>query len=134
MKKKYSLPEDLYYNKNYSWARINGNIATIGVIEPAANMVNYFVYAKVTDKGTKINRKDTYVSLEAVKWTGHLTSPLSGKIIEVNEDIIDDPSIINSDPYGKGWIIKLEMSDKDELKDLLRSDKIKEWVEKEVMK
>lgn len=134
MKKDYSLPDDLYYNKDYSWVKVDGNIATIGVIEPAANLVNYFVYAKVADKETEIKRTDTYVSLEAVKWTGHLTSPLSGKITEVNNDIIDDPSIINSDPYKKGWIIKLEISNKNELKDLLRSDKIKEWVEKEVMK
>ncbi|NIA03986.1 MAG: glycine cleavage system protein H [Nitrospiraceae bacterium] len=130
----YELPDELLYNTDYSWIKIEDDIATLGVIEPAAKIVNYFVFAKTPEKGTKLKKGDTYISLEAIKWTGHLTTPLSGEIIEVNEDIIDDPSIINKDPYNKGWIMKIKISNRDEIKELKHTNEISEWIKSDVLK
>ena len=130
----YEIPDDLYYNTDYSWIKIEGDIATLGIIEPAAKLVNYFIYAKIVDRGSKLKKGDIYISLEAVKWTGHLRSPLSGEVIDTNPDIIDDPSIINREPYNKGWIIKLKMSNKKEIEDLKNAGEIIDWIKENLIK
>jgi glycine cleavage system H protein len=123
---KIKLPENLLYNKDYSWVKIDGDIAIVGVIEPATKKVKEFVFVKLPEKGKKIKQGETYVSLEAVKWSGHLSSPVSGEIIEVNEKLFDEPSLINKDPYGS-WIMKVRMSDKGELKKLMKAKEAMEW-------
>ena len=122
-----NLPNDFKYNKDYSWVKVQGEIATIGMIAPAAQKVKEFVFIMLPEKGKKLQKKENYVSLEAVKWSGHLSSPLSGEIIEVNDSLYDEPTKINNDAY-KNWIIKLKMSNPDETKELLSADDIKEWV------
>ncbi|MEM7816009.1 MAG: glycine cleavage system protein GcvH [Candidatus Aenigmatarchaeota archaeon] len=120
------LPEKLLYNKDYSWVKIEGNIATVGVVEPAANKVKEFVFIKLPESGKKIKSGETYVSLEAVKWSGHLSSPVSGEIIEVNEKLFDEPSRINKDPYGS-WIMKVRMSNPTEAKSLMKAKEAEKW-------
>ena len=123
----YILPDKLLYNKDYSWVKIKENVATIGVIQPLANSVKEFVFIKLPKKG-KISKGDIYVTLEALKWSGHLSNPLSGEIIEVNEYIYDHPSTINEDPYNKGWVFKVKLSNPNETKDLLKAEEIAKWV------
>jgi glycine cleavage system H protein len=84
------------------------------------------VFIQLPEKNKKIKKGETYCSLEAIKWSGHLSSPLSGEIIEVNKPLFDDPSIINKDPYEKGWIVKLKISNKNELENLIRASEVKE--------
>ncbi|MEM4245324.1 MAG: glycine cleavage system protein H, partial [Candidatus Nanoarchaeia archaeon] len=79
-----TLPADLLYNKDYSWVKLRGDVAEVGIIEPAAKKVKEFVFIKLPEKSKIIKQGDTYVSLEAVKWSGHLSSPVSGEVIEVN--------------------------------------------------
>ncbi len=112
------FPNDLRYNKDYSWVKIEANIATVGIIEPAAKKVKEFVFIKLPEKGKKIKQGETYVSLEAVKWSGHLSSPVSGEIIEVNDSLFDEPSKINKEPY-KNWIMKIKIEDKEGVDNLL---------------
>ncbi len=108
------FPENLKYNNDYSWIKIENNIATIGVIEKSAKKVEEFVFAMLPSVGDELKIGDTYITLEAVKWSGHLKSPVSGKVIEVNDAIFENPSLINSDPYGS-WIVKVEIDEIDEL-------------------
>lgn len=123
------LPKNLKYNKDYSWVKIEKDIASVGAIEPAAKKVKEFVFINLPEKGKKINKGETYVSLEAVKWSGHLSSPVSGEIVDVNEGLFDEPSKINKDPYGS-WIMKVKLSKPDEEKELMGSKECEEWFSK----
>lgn len=114
------IPNNLRYNKDYSWVKIEGDTATIGIVEPAAKKVKEFVFIKLPEKGKKIKQGETYVSLEAVKWSGHLSSPVTGEIVEVNDALFDEPSKINKDSYGS-WIMKVKLDNPKETDELLSS-------------
>ncbi len=129
-----NLPNNLLYNQDYSWVRIENDTAILGVIKPAADKVKEFVFIKLPKKEQMLKKGDTYVSLEALKWSGHLSSPLSGEIIEVNENLFDEPGIINQDPYGKGWIAKIKISDQREVEKLLKVNDTQKWVESGMVK
>ncbi len=123
------FPENLFYNKDYSWVRIENNTAVLGVIKPAVDKVKEFVFIKLPQKGQMLKKGDNYVSLEALKWSGHLSSPLSGEVIEVNDPLFDEPSTINKDPYSQGWIAKIKISNKEEIKELMKADEAQKWVD-----
>jgi len=114
------FPNNLKYNQDYSWVKVEKDVAIIGIVEPAAKKVKEFVFINLPEKGKMIKQGETYVSLEAVKWSGHLSSPVSGKIIEVNEPLFDKPSKINNDPYGS-WIMKIKLSNMKEIDKLMDS-------------
>ncbi|MFW6282900.1 MAG: glycine cleavage system protein H [Minisyncoccales bacterium] len=122
------FPQNLLYNKDYSWVKIDGDIATLGVIEPATSKVKEFVFIKLPEEGQKVKKGEDYVSLEAIKWSGHLSSPVSGEVVEVNSSLFDEPGIINQDPYKKGWIVKVKMTNKEEKKELLKPKEVEEWL------
>ncbi|MFP4423944.1 MAG: glycine cleavage system protein H [Candidatus Woesearchaeota archaeon] len=122
-----NLPDNLKYNKDNSWVKVEGDIATVGVIEPAAKKVE-FVFIQLPEK-KEIKKGDTYVSLEGVKWSGHLSSPVTGEVIEVNEPLFDEPSKINEDPYGE-WIMKVKLDDPKEAENLMDSEQAKKEYEK----
>lgn len=125
-----NFPKNLKYSKDYSWVKVDGDTATLGIIGPGAKKVKEFVFVMLPKKGDKIKKGEKYVSLEAVKWTGHLSSPVTGKIIEVNGPLFDEPSKINEDGY-KHWIAKIKMQNKEELKKLIDSEEaIKFYKEK----
>ena len=114
------MPADRLYNTNYSWIKINGDIAEVGITKVFATSVKEFVFIELPKKGD-IKKGDTYASLESVKWSGHLESPLTGEIIEVNEALFDNPEKLNSEPYTE-WIMKVKLSNPDEKKELLDAD------------
>lgn len=120
-----SLPKELKYTKDYSWVKMDGDTATVGVVGPAAKKVKEFVFIKLPEKGKTLKAGETYVSLEAVKWSGHLSSPVSGEITEVNDSLFDEPSKINKEPY-KSWIMKIKIEDKKEADGLLDSKEAEE--------
>ena len=124
-------PEGLLYNKDYSWIKVDGDVATVGVIGPAAKKVKEFVFIQLPEKGKSIKQGETYVSLEAMKWSGHLSSPFTGEIIDVNIDLFDEPSKINENPY-KEWIAKIKMSAPEEKEKLMDSKSVKEWAEENI--
>jgi glycine cleavage system H protein len=124
-----NFPEGLLYNKDNSWIKIDGETAVLGIIEPAASKVKEFVFIQLPEIGEEFKKGDTYVSLEAVKWSGHLSIPVSGKVLEVNENLFDEPGIINQDPYEKGWMVKIKISDKSEADELLNSEEVEKWLE-----
>lgn len=115
---KVNFPDKLKYNKDYSWVQSENGTATVGIIASAAKKVKEFVFINLPEKGKEINKGDTYVSVEAVKWSGHLSSPISGTITDVNTSLFDEPSTINDDPYGS-WIMKVKLDNPDESSDLM---------------
>lgn len=123
-------PKELKYNKDYSWVKKDGDRVSVGIISPSAKKVKEFVFIKLPEKEKDIKRGDTYVSVEAVKWSGHLSSPVSGKITEVNEALFDEPAKINEDPYGS-WIMKVELKDPEEFDGLMDSEEAKKYYEEE---
>ena len=122
----YEFPKDLLYNKDYSWVKVDKekNLATIGINDYAAKRVKEFVFIKLPEINKTIKKDETYVSLEAVKWSGHLSSPVSGMIVEVNKNLFYNPININKEPYNN-WIVKIKIENKEELKELLSAEDIK---------
>ena len=114
------MPQGLKYNTNYSWIRVEEGIAAVGVTKIFVDSVKEFVFIELPKKGP-IAKDETYVTLESVKWSGHLVSPVSGEIVDVNEGLFDEPSRLNGKPYEE-WIMKIKLSNKDELGELLTAD------------
>jgi glycine cleavage system H protein len=115
-------PEELRYDEQYSWVRKEGDTYTVGITKASAEESEEFVFIQLPDVGKQLVKGDTYVSLESVKSSGHITSPLSGEVVEVNEALFDDPALINQDPYGS-WIIRIKASDPSEYESLLTAQK-----------
>ncbi len=127
----YKLPEDLKYNKDYSWIDIEDEKAKVGIIKPAADKVKQFVFIDLPEEGEKIEKGDTYASVEAVKWSGHLSSPFTGEVIEVKQDIFDEPTKLNEEPY-KNWIMKIKIDKPEEKEELMNAEEAREWAEKDI--
>ncbi len=119
-------PANLKYTKEHEWVSIDGNIATIGVTDHAQSELGEIVYVEVETLDEEIAKDEVFGTVEAVKTTSDLFMPLSGKVIEFNKELDesegDNPAAINEDPYGKGWIIKVEISDDTQVADLLSAE------------
>ncbi len=121
------FPEDLKYNKDYTWIKEgNEEKVSLGIIKPAADRIQKFVFIDLPEKGEKIEKGETYTSLEAMKWSGHLSSPVTGEITDVNKELFQEPKKINKDPYGE-WIAKIKIKDKEELEKLMNPEEAREW-------
>ncbi|MCB9308839.1 MAG: glycine cleavage system protein GcvH [Lewinellaceae bacterium] len=119
------VPENLKYTKEHEWIKVDGEFATIGITDFAQSELGDIVYVEVDTVGKIIGKDEIFGTVEAVKTTSDLFMPVSGEVLEFNselsEDGGDDPGLINSDPYGSGWIVKIRMTDEFELGDLLDS-------------
>ena len=127
-----NIPEGLKYTKEHEWVAIRDGVATIGITDHAQNELGEIVYVEIEIVGEDIDKDEVFGTVEAVKTTSDLFMPISGKVIEfndqLNEDEGDNPGLINEDPYGEGWIIKVELSNEDELAELLDSENYKELI------
>lgn len=113
------IPEDLKYSKEHEWVRIADDVATVGITDYAQGELGDIVFVELPQVGAKVVITKPFGTIEAVKAISDLFSPLTGEVVEVNGNLEGDSSIINSDPYGDGWIIKIRYSDSEELKSLL---------------
>ena len=109
-----SYPEDLLYHPEHDWARIDGEVATLGVTWYAQDALGEVVFFDPPQMGTKVVKDESYTEVESVKAVSDVIAPLSGEIVEVNTALSDHPETINEDPYGEGWLIKVRMSDASE--------------------
>ena len=125
------LPEGLKYSKEHEWVLVEGHVAIIGITEYAQQELGDIVYVELPDVGEKIVKDDPFGAVESVKAVSDIYAPVSGTVIEVNDALPDSPETINDDPYGDGWMIKVEMSDKDDLKDLMSAEEYAEYVEQQ---
>ena len=116
------FPEDLLYNKTHQWARIEDNVATIGISDYAQDQMNDLVYVDLPEVGRTLSQGEPFGSVESVKAVSDINVPMSGKVVAVNEAVADEPEKINADPYGEGWLAKVEISNPGETANLLDSD------------
>jgi len=114
------IPTNLKHTQNDEWIRVEGNNGTIGISDYAQNQLSDVVYVEITvSVGDTVNQGDTCATLESVKAAADVYMPVSGKVVAINEEIANSPELVNSDPYGAAWLVKVELSDPSELDDLL---------------
>ncbi len=127
-----NFPDNLKYSKEHEWVMmVEDAVALIGITEFAQSELGDVVYVELPEVGEKITKDDPFGSVESVKAVSDLFAPVSGTVIEVNDSLPDSPELVNEDSYGDGWMIKVQMSDKEELKDLLTPDEYAEYVERQ---
>jgi glycine cleavage system H protein len=124
-------PEDLKYHKEHTWARVSGKKATIGITDYAQKALGDIVYIDLPEVDSNIEFNSEIGEIESTKATSSIISPLTGRIIEVNEDLTESPETINEDPYGKGWIAIVEIDDVAEVNDLMDASEYEKYVEEE---
>ena len=117
-----SFPNDVKYTKDHEWLRIEGNEAYVGITHFAQSELGDIVFIDVDTEGESLEKEEVFGSVEAVKTVSDLFMPINGEVLEFNENLEDNPELINSDPYGEGWIIKVSISDSSEIEDLLSSE------------
>jgi glycine cleavage system H protein len=120
-----NFPSELKYTKDHEWVRVEGKVATIGITDFAQKELGDIVYVDITTIGETVAREEIFGTVEAVKTVSDLFMPISGKVLEMNKDIDGAPESVNTDPYGKGWMIKASVDNEAELGDLLSVDAYK---------
>jgi glycine cleavage system H protein len=123
-----NIPENLKYTKDHEWVRVEGSTGFVGVTDYAQGELGDIIYIDVTTIGESLNQGDTFGTIEAVKTVSDCYAPVSGKILEFNSAINDNPAIVNQDPYGAGWIIKIELTNPSDLDSLLPAAEYKKLV------
>lgn len=117
-----NIPTELKYTKDHEWVRLEGSIATIGITDFAQSELGDIVYVEVETLDESLGQDEVFGTVEAVKTVSDLFLPMTGKIIELNDALDQEPELVNSDPYGSGWMIKVEVSDTAEYEQLLDAD------------
>lgn len=115
------FPSELKYTKDHEWIRVEGNLAYVGITEFAQHELGDIVYVDINTLGKEVSREDVFGTVEAVKTVSDLFMPLSGKILEINKKLDKNPELVNSDPYGDGWMVKIEISELAQVEELLSS-------------
>ena len=123
-----NIPESLKYTKDHEWVKIEGNTATVGITEFAQKELGDIVFVEIETQGEHIALGDVFGTVEAVKTVSDLFMPLSGKVVTINEDLGSSPETVNQNPYGSGWMIKIDISDSSEVDKLLSADSYKELI------
>jgi len=119
--------ENLYYTKSDEWLKVEDGIGTMGITDYAQDQLGDIVYLEKVEKGKKLKQDETLTTIESVKAVSDVKTPIAGEVIEANTKVIEDASIINQDPYGEGWIAKIKIDNKDELKNLMSSQEYSEY-------
>ncbi|MCK4377608.1 MAG: glycine cleavage system protein GcvH [Actinomycetia bacterium] len=122
------FPEELYYSKDHEWAKVEGNQIIVGITHYAQDALGDIVFLELPPVGTDVEVNVPFATIESVKSVSDVYSPVTGKITEVNDAVTDAPEIINQDPYGEGWMVKIEMENKGELKNLISSEEYQKFI------
>ncbi|MCX8072491.1 MAG: glycine cleavage system protein GcvH [Candidatus Binatia bacterium] len=122
------FPEDLRYSKEHEWVLVEGNVATVGITDYAQEQLGEIVYVELPEVGEKVSKEDAFGVVESVKTVSDVYAPVSGCVIEVNDDLPNNPELLNEDPYGDGWMLKIEMSDPAELEELMTAEEYERYV------
>ena len=116
------ITEDLKYTKDHEWVRVEGNVATVGVTDFAQSELGDIVFVEIETLDEELEKEEVFGSVEAVKTVSDLFMPIGGTIIEINEKIESSPELVNSDPYGEGWMIKIEINEASDIENLLTAE------------
>lgn len=122
-------PDDFYYTKDHEWVKLEGEVAAVGITDFAQKQLGDVVYLELPQIGTELEFHQSFGVVESVKAVSDVYSPLSGEVIEVNEKLNDSPEILNDDPHGKGWIIRLKVKDKSELERLMSASDYEKFLD-----
>ncbi len=125
-----NFPENLKYSEDHEWILVDGEKATIGITDFAQSELGEIVYVDVTCEGETVDKNEVFGSIEAVKTVSDIMMPVTGEVLEFNPKLEDSPELLNTDPYGDGWIIKVSVQDLEDLNDLLDAAAYKEFVGK----
>ena len=123
-----NIPEELRYTEEHEWVKLDRNIATVGITDFAQSELGDIVYLEIDTLDSEINSNDVFGTVEAVKTVSDLFMPVNGKVIEVNSSLEDNPEVVNDDPYGDGWIIKIEVSNPSDIDALMSSEEYKNLI------
>tara|TARA_Y100000768_G_scaffold346909_1_gene294799 strand:- start:306 stop:686 length:381 start_codon:yes stop_codon:yes gene_type:complete len=123
------IPQELKYTEEHEWVRLEGNIATVGITDFAQSELGDIVYIEVDKLDSEINSNDVFGTVEAVKTVSDLFMPVTGKVIEVNSLLEDTPEVVNDDPYGQGWIIKIEVTNPPDVETLMSFDNYRNLID-----
>lgn len=125
-----NFPADLKYTKDHEWIRVEGNVAYIGITDYAQGELGEIVYVDITTEGETVAKEEVFGTIEAVKTVSDLFMPVSGEVIEANAELEDAPELVNEDVYGKGWIVKISLTDLSELDELLSAAEYEQFIAK----
>lgn len=123
-----TVPSELKYSKEHEWVKVDGDIVTIGITDFAQSELGDIVFVELLEEGDELTSGDSFGSVESVKTVSELYAPLSGKVVEVNEELEDSPEFVNESSYDKAWMVKVELSDKAQLDELLDADAYSEMI------
>lgn len=123
-----NFPENLKYTDDHEWIKVDGDIATVGISEFASNELGDIVFVEIETEGENLDAEEAFGSIEAVKTVSDLLMPVTGEILEFNEELEDTPELINEDPYGKGWIVKVKLTNPEEVENLKDANDYKEFI------
>ncbi len=126
-----NVPPDLLYTKEHEWVLIEKETATVGITDYAQQELGDVVYVELPDEGASFESEDSFGSVESVKAVSEIYMPLSGKVLEVNADLTEAPEVINEDPYGEGWMIRIAVDDPDQTDELMSADDYVAYLEEE---
>jgi glycine cleavage system H protein len=130
----YEMPDDLYYHAEHTWVRREGDIVTVGMNDFAQKLAGIIKRVQTLEEGDDIQKDKPCGTISSGKWTGKLYAPVTGEIVEVNEDVEDEPKLINDSPYSEGWIFKVKLSEESELGSLIQGAGVEEWLKGEITK
>ena len=125
-----NFPEDLKYTKDHEWIRVEGDVAYVGITDYAQSELGEIVYVDITTEGETVAKEEVFGTIEAVKTVSDLFMPASGEVLEVNAELEDAPELVNQEPYGKGWLIKVSVADAAELDNLLSAEEYQQLIAK----
>lgn len=133
--KGYNFPDELYYDKNHFWAKVEGDLVVMGTTDLTQKLAGEITYVEIPEEDDELTQGKPFGSIESGKWVGRIYAVVSGEVAESNEDLEDEPEVVNEDPYGEGWICKIKPSDLDaELAGLMQGGDYAKWVEAEIDK
>jgi glycine cleavage system H protein len=122
-------PDDLYYNREHIWVRVQGNRGTVGVTDFAQREMGELLFVDLPEEGTQVEKDDVFGTIESSKTVAELHSPLSGGVLSINKDLEEEPSLVNDDPFGNGWLVVIEVEDPKELEELLNAADYEDFLE-----
>src|SRR5271168_3873464 len=126
----FNVPEEYYYTKDHEWAQVDENVVTVGVTEFAQQALGEIVYVELPEEGQKVTQNEPFGVVESVKAVSDLYAPVSGTVVEVNEALTEQPGNVNDDPYGDGWMIRIEMDSEKELASLIPPTEYEKLIKK----
>jgi glycine cleavage system H protein len=130
----YNLPDELYYHEEHMWVKKEGDLVRVGINDFSQKLAGELSFIELPDEGTEVGANEVIGSYETGKWMGKIYAPISGEVAEKNSELEDDPTLINSDPYGKGWIYTMKPANPSEIDGLMKGEAAATWLKTEIEK